>query len=135
MKRYVSNAAMIVATCYIVCAGDADAHHSFAMFDASKTVTLAGTVKDFQWTNPHVLILVAVNDASKSQPVVWSIEATSPGLLRRQGWNKDVLKPGDRVEVIGNPLRDGAAGAGFISLKNLDTGKLLAPKLPLPPKE
>jgi hypothetical protein len=135
MKRHLTTTAMISAATYILCAVPADAHHSFAMFDPGKTVTLSGTVKEFQWVNPHVLISVVVNDASKPQPVVWSIEATSPGILRRQGWNKDSLKPGDKVEAIGNPLRDGSPGAGFVSLKILDTGKVLGLKLPTPPKE
>jgi hypothetical protein len=105
------------------------------MFDGGKTITVTGTVKEFQWVNPHVLIWVEVNDARNPQPTVWSIEATSPGNLRRQGWKQDSLKPGDRVEVIGNPLRDGNPGAGFLSLKILDTGEILGWKFPTPPKE
>jgi hypothetical protein len=133
MKRYITNAGMVAGA--IICATPVKAHHSFAMFDSGRTITVTGTVKEFQWTNPHVVIWVAVNDARSPQPIVWSIEATSPGNLRRQGWNKDSLKPGDRVEVTGNPLRDGNPGAGFISLKILDTGEILGVKLPTPPKE
>jgi hypothetical protein len=133
MKRYITNAGMVAEV--IICATLVKAHHSFAMFDPGRTVTITGTVEEFQWTNPHVLILVAVKDVINSQPLVWSIEATSPGNLRRQGWNKDSLKPGDRVEVIGNPLRNGNPGAGFVSLKILGTGELLGSKLRLPPKE
>jgi|ERR1051326_3694430 hypothetical protein len=134
MKHPVATAMISAAIC-IASAAPGNAHHSFAMFDAGKTVTLNGTVKEFQWTNPHVLILIVVGDASKSQPIVWTIESTSPGNLRRQGWSKEILRPGDRVEAVGNPLRDGSPGAGFVSLKILDTGKVLAPKLPAPPKE
>jgi hypothetical protein len=135
MKRHLTTTAIISAAIYIVCAVPASAHHSFAMFDAGKTVTLSGTVKEFQWVNPHVLILVVTNAASNPQPVVWSIEATSPGILRRQGWKKDSLKSGNRVEIIGNPLRDGSPGAGLVSLKILNTGKVLGVKIPTPPKE
>ena len=132
MKRYITNAGMVAGV--IICATPGRAHHSFAMFDPGRTITITGTVQEFQWTNPHVLIWVAVNDAVNPQAIVWSIEATSPGNLRRQGWNKDSLKPGDRVEVIGNPLRNGNPGAGFVSLKILDTGEILGLKWP-PPKE
>jgi hypothetical protein len=132
MKRYLTNAGMVVGV--IICATPVKAHHSFAMFDQDRTITITGTVKEFQWTNPHVLIWVEVNDARNPQPIVWSIENTSPGILRRQGWNKDSLKPGDRVEIIGFPLRDGNPGAGFVRLKILDTGEILGVKWP-PPKE
>jgi hypothetical protein len=133
MKRYIINAGMIAGV--IICATPVKAHHSFAMFDQGRTITITGTVEEFQWINPHVLIWIAVKDAIDPQPILWSIEATSPGVLRRQGWNKDSLKPGDGVEVIGNPLRNGNPGAGFVSLKILDTGEILGTKLPLPPKE
>jgi hypothetical protein len=132
MKRYITNAGMVVGV--IICATPVKAHHSFAMFDQGRTITITGTVKEFQWINPHVLIWVEVSGARNPQPIVWSIEATSPGILRRQGWSKDSLKPGDRIEVIGNPLRDGNFGAGFVSLKILDTGEILGVKWP-PPKE
>ena len=132
MKRYITNAGMVVGV--IICAAPVKAHHSFAMFDQGRTITITGTVKEFQWINPHVLIWVEVSGARNPQPIVWSIEATSPGILRRQGWSKDSLKPGDRIEVIGNPMRDGNFGAGFVSLKILDTGEILGVKWP-PPKE
>lgn len=134
MKRRIVSA-MIAAAVSFGHVTPGNTHHSFAMFDAGRTVTLTGTVKEFRWVNPHVLILVEVKDASKPQPVLWSIEATSPGNLRRQGWNKDSLKPADKVEAIGNPLRDGSPGAGFVSIKILDTGKVLGVRLPAPPKE
>ena len=133
MKHYITCAGMVIGA--IICATPVKAHHSFAMFDQDRTITVTGTVNEFQWTNPHVLIWVEVKDARNPQPIVWSIELTSPGNLRRQGWNKDSLKPGDRVEVIGNPLRDGRPGAGFISLKIMDTGEILGVKLPTPPKD
>ena len=102
------------------------AHHSFSMFDAQKNVTLIGTVKEFQWTNPHVVIWVDVIDPVTSRPVTWAIEHTSTGNLRRDGWTRETLKPGDKVEVVGSPLRDGGPGAGFVSLKILATGKTFA---------
>ena len=100
------------------------AHHSFAMFDATKVVTLKGTVKDFQWTNPHVVIFV-VTDPAQGAPEEWSVELTSPGNLTRQGWTRQEFKPGDKVSVDVNPLRDGGHGGGFKQITNLATGKTL----------
>jgi hypothetical protein len=134
MNLQVTGVIVIAALC-IAGALPAAAHHSFAMFDAERTITLSGTVKEFQWANPHALIWLTVEDAAKPAPVTWAIELTSPGNLRRGGWNKESLKPGDRVEVTANPLKDGGPGAGFFSLKFVDSGKVLSMTRVLPPKE
>ena len=85
------------------------AHHSFAMFDASKQTTVAGTVKEFQWTNPHafILMMVANGDGQLDQ---WSIEMGGPAGLARQGWVPKTLKPGMNISVIMHPLREGHGG-------------------------
>lgn len=93
-------------------AGAALAHHSAAMFDSSKTVTLKGVVKQFQWTNPHSWILVSVQTPD-GRVVDWSIEMTSPNLLQRAGWRPTTLTPGDRITITATPLRDGSLGAQF----------------------
>jgi len=80
------------------------AHHSFAMFDQAKEVTLVGTVKEFQWTNPHAFIHVEV--AQGNEKGVWDIELNSPNNLKRQGWKPNSVKPGDKVTLLANPLRD-----------------------------
>ena len=85
------------------------AHHSFAMFDASTRITVAGTVKEFQWTNPHSFILMAVPN-SAGQVDQWSIEMGGPAGLARQGWVPKTLKPGMNISVIMHPLRDGHGG-------------------------
>ena len=92
-----------------LCAIPAVAHHSFAMFDAGKRVTMAGTVKEFQWTNPHAFILMMVAD-SDGQVDQWTIEMGGPGGLARQGWVPKTLKPGMNISVIMHPLRDGQGG-------------------------
>ncbi len=79
------------------------AHHSFAMFDFSKTTTLKGTVKDFQWTNPHVTLWVVGAPAAGGAAELWTAELTSPGNLTRLGWTKRSLKTGDRVVLDINP--------------------------------
>src|SRR3974390_1653321 len=88
----------------------ARAHHSFAMFDFSKVVTITGTVKEFQWTNPHVVLWVNADGAAGGAPAVWALELTSPGNLTRGGWDRKVLSAGDKVSVDLNPLRNGNHG-------------------------
>ncbi len=103
--------------------GLGEAHHSFAMFDQSKTVTLKGVVKEFQWSNPHVVIWVYTAPAS-GPPELWSVELTSPGNLSRQGWSRQSLKAGDKVAVDIAPLRDGEHGGGFRQVVLTDTGQV-----------
>ena len=112
-------------------AGTALAHHSFAMFDQSRQVTLNGTVKSFQWTNPHAWIEVAVPDA-KGAEQVWSVELNSPNNLVRQGWKRTAMKPGDKVTVIINPLRDGQNG-GLFNAVTLANGTILGNPKPTGP--
>ncbi len=100
------------------------AHHSFAMFDATKTVTVTGTVKQFNWTNPHVFIWVVPN-AGPVADDQWSVELTSPGNLGRLGWTRTTLKPGDKISIDLHPLRDGAHGGGFVQLTILETGQVI----------
>jgi hypothetical protein len=94
-------------------AGPCCAHHSFAMFDRTKTVTLRGTVKQFQWTNPHCFIQVLV--PSPDGTVEWSIEMNSPGASYREGWRPGTLKAGDKVTVVINPVRNGTHGGRLVS--------------------
>ncbi|HZV19430.1 MAG TPA: DUF6152 family protein [Sphingobium sp.] len=98
-------------------------HHSFAMFDRTKEVTLVGTVKSFEWTNPHSWLQVVVRDA-RGGTKEYSIEMGSPNTMSRSGWRKTTFKPGDRVTVKMNPMRDGAAGGAFVSAVNAE-GKTL----------
>jgi uncharacterized protein DUF6152 len=90
------------------------AHHSFAMFDQTKTVTLKGSVIEFQWTNPHAFLHVEVAEGGKK--TAWHVELNSPNNLRRQGWRATSVKAGDAVTVLINPLRDGTSGGLFISV-------------------
>lgn len=104
------------------------AHHSFAMYEPTKTLTFKGTVKNFQWTNPHVVlsILVQPDDGSAAQD--WALETTSPGVLTRAGWTRQSIKPGDKVSVTLSPLRDGSHGGSLNSVTLLATGQTLIPK-------
>jgi Family of unknown function (DUF6152) len=109
------------------------AHHSYSMFDGSRTVTLEGTVREFQWTNPHCFIqlLVASPDARTQPPVEWSIELVDPGALYRAGARPTTFRAGDRVTVVIHPLRDGTHGGFFVSAAD-STGRTLIvmPKRP-----
>lgn len=109
-------------------AGTASAHHSFAMFDPSKVVTLQGKVKEFRWVNPHVSLQVDVA-APGNLGGVWAVELTSPGNLTRLGWSRKSLSVGQRVAVEVNPLRDGQHGGGFRKITLLDTGQVLQARL------
>ncbi len=103
------------------------AHHSFAMFDQRKVMTLEGTVHEFQWTNPHSFIELDVPNGGKAKR--WSIELNSPNNLTRQGWKRTSLKAGEKISVRIAPLRDGRAGGLFLDLKKSD-GKVLDSGLP-----
>jgi len=109
MSRVLS--CSLIAVAAMLTASSALAHHSFAMFDQSKTVTIQGIVKDFRWTNPHVFIQVIVkNDQGVDEE--WSIEMTSPEHLVRTGWKPGTLKPGDKITLNIHPLRDGNIKGG-----------------------
>jgi hypothetical protein len=102
----------------------AAAHHSFAMFDQKQIVTLSGKVHEFQRTNPHAFL--EIDDAKGTR---WSLELNSPNNLKRQGWSRSAVKPGDAVTVRMNPLRDGQPGGLFLDLK-FPNGKVLDSGLP-----
>lgn len=101
------------------------AHHSGAMFDDQKFIALQGEVTEFNWTNPHSSIKVAVRGPA-GEPVVWAIEMNSPGNLVREGWKRTTLKPGDKVVLLVNPLRDGKPGAIYRAARLAD-GTYIAP--------
>lgn len=86
----------------------ASAHHSFAMYEREKTVTLSGTVKEFSWTSPHVTIQILAGN--RGALTTWAIEGSSPSVLARGGWTSTVLKPGDKVSLGIHPRKDGGAG-------------------------
>ena len=83
------------------------AHHGTAAFDVSKMVTLKGTITDFQYVNPHAQVFFDVK-GDKGETEHWQGELTAPNKLNRAGWTKKTLKPGDSVEISGNPSKSGA---------------------------
>jgi Family of unknown function (DUF6152) len=91
----------------LLLSGPAFAHHGSAAYDMTKSVTVSGTVTDFQFVNPHVLIAMDAKDPS-GKVEKWQGELTSPNHLSRAGWNKNTLKPGDQVTLIGGPAKSGS---------------------------
>jgi hypothetical protein len=123
MKRVI---ATLMGVGTLLTASSAFAHHSRSMFDQTKQITLTGTVKEFQWTNPHCWIQVLVPDPNNAQaaPVEWGIEMGAPVELMRKGWKPRSLNPGDNVTIVINPLRDGQHGGLVISVTGPD-GKII----------
>ena len=117
-----------VAAGLVLLASPALAHHSFAMFDQKKVMTLEGTVTQFQWTNPHSFIEMDVA-APGGKATHWNIELNSPNNLKRQGWSRDSLHAGEKVTLRMNPLRDGSKGGLFLDVR-LAGGKVLDSGLP-----
>ncbi|RYZ66966.1 MAG: hypothetical protein EOP08_03755 [Proteobacteria bacterium] len=94
----------------------ATAHHSFAMFDQTKQVTVVGKVAEIQWTNPHVWVFVDGAPAG-GKTEHWGVEFTSKVHLTRRNFTPDLIKAGDSVEITVNPYRDGKSGGRFVAVK------------------
>jgi hypothetical protein len=112
-------------------ASSAWAHHSFAMFDLEKQMTVEGTVKEFQWTNPHCWLQVNVPD-DKGGTKEWSFEMGAMGMLARTGWKSSTLKPNDKVTVIMNPLKSGGPSGRLLKV-TLPDGRVMGPGGNAPP--
>lgn len=102
----------------VLLTSSASAHHSGAMFDDKVATTLTGTVKGFQWTNPHCWIQVLVS--SKDTTVEWSIEMGSPSQLFKGGWRPTTLRVGETITVVIHPMRDGSSSGLFVSATGPD---------------
>ena len=114
-RLFVGISAMVA----LVCALPATAHHSTAMFDFTKTVEVTGTIKSFQWTNPHTWTVVTVA-GDKKVAGEYGLEGMSPNYLSRNGWSKRTLNPGDKVTLQVHPLKDGRKGGFMVSAKLAD---------------
>jgi hypothetical protein len=95
-------------------APSASAHHSPVMFDQSKTISLTGTVRLFQWTNPHCYIQLVVDEGGRQAE--WNMEMGAPVYLYNRGWRPSTLKAGDRITITASPLRSGANGGLVLSV-------------------
>jgi hypothetical protein len=102
-------------------AGAVFAHHSDAMFERGRTLELTGTVKEFQFTNPHTWLQVLVEDENGKE-VEWSLEWGSPNQLGRQGIRPSTFTAGAKITVRTNPMIDGSPAGAFVGAK-FDDGK------------
>ena len=87
------------------------AHHSFAMYDMNRDVSFEGTVVEYRWANPHSHIVVKIDDGADAG--TWDIEGGSTAIMGRQGWSRVTFKSGDKVTLVGHPLRDGSKGVSL----------------------
>jgi hypothetical protein len=117
-----SRLAVLAATLLLAFGATAHAHHSFAMFDMSKTASFKGKIKELQWTNPHVWIELTVDE--KDGPVTYAFEGAAIAVLKRVGWTKDSVKAGDVVTVVGHPYKNGKPGGSIDHLILADGRKL-----------
>src|SRR5437016_14161577 len=113
VMKFHKTALAAVAVAILLLGVPALAHHSFTMFDLTKEVTITGSVKEFQWTNPHTFTWIDVPNAGGGTDV-WGIEGMSPNFLGRRGWTKNTLKVGDKITAVIYPLKDGMKGGTFL---------------------
>lgn len=103
--RYIASLTAAALTCFTAVSY---AHHSFAVhYDSKKIVTIAGVAKVFRFTNPHGILELEVK-TDKGETQRWTVETTAPVYMQRRGWNRNTIKPGDRIVVEGWPARDGS---------------------------
>jgi hypothetical protein len=118
-RAWIASGFAVMAVALLISVKPARAHHSFTMFDNSKTVVISGVIKEFQWTNPHTFTWIDVtNDQGATE--TWGIEGMSPNFLGRRGWTKGTLKPGDKVSITIFPLKNGEKGGTFLRCKLAD---------------
>ena len=98
----------------------AAAHHSFAMFDHDKMITVSGTLTEFEWTNPHCWLHIAVADAATGKTADWAFEMGSIGQVAAQGWKADTVKPGEKITIEAHPMKDGSHGGQYQAAKLSD---------------
>ena len=104
-------------------AAPVQAHHSAAMFDMTKSVTLTGTVKEFIWRNPHAAIEIKAPDPGGKMDD-WSIECSTPNILVRKGWSTKSLAAGDKITLVMHPMKDGGR-AGLVMTVTTPAGAVL----------
>jgi hypothetical protein len=122
-KRLLTLCAVVIGL--LLVGKQAYAHHGTAAYDEANPITLKGTVTEFMWGNPHSLIKFNVKD-EKGNVVRWVSETFGPGKLARDGWTRNILKPGDQVTVTLSPAKDGTH-EGLLRLLVLPDSRQLGP--------
>jgi hypothetical protein len=115
--------AFLLAAVMLLCAAPAISHHSNSAYQVDQVVTLTGVVKEWKWSNPHTWLYLTVDDP-KAGKIEWAVEGRAPGVLGRVGWDRFVLKPGDKVTVHMSPAKDGSH-VGIIARVTKEDGTIL----------
>ena len=118
--------AALATAVLLLAATAAQSHHSFAMFDHEKKITVSGVLKEFEWTNPHCWLHVNVTDAATGRVADWAFEMGSVGQVAAAGWKADTVKPGDRITIDAYPMKDGSRGGQYQGAKLAD-GRTFGP--------
>ena len=118
-------AVFIVGAGLLLFSGPLFAHHGRSNYDVTGTATVKGIVTEFQWVNPHALILVDVTDEN-GKVEKWIAETNSPNTLSRQGWSRNTVKAGDQVTLVGHRVKGGGYYINFSKITFAD-GKELNP--------
>jgi hypothetical protein len=114
MKLKIVGFTAIAIAAFLV---QAQAHHSFTMFDKEKMITISGTLTEFEWSNPHCWLHVSTVDEKTGRMVEWAFEMGSISQIAAQGWKVDTVKAGDKISISGHPLRDGSRGGQYRAAK------------------
>ncbi len=123
-KRIAATAFMVAGLA--TAAGSAFAHHAFSMYDNTKYQKLTGTVKTYMWANPHTMIdFVVMGPDGKLMP--WTAECSPINMIGRRGWTSESLKPGDKIDFVIHPNRNGVPYGLLVSATKVD-GSVLKDK-------
>ena len=112
----------------IACSGGTlVAHHSFSMFEMEKNVTYEGVVVEYMWVNPHTHFTLDIKPGPDVDPATvgrWDVEGGSTNIMARQGWTRATLKPGERITLVGHPMKDGSKGISLFYMIRPDGKRL-----------
>ena len=114
MTLKIAACAAVVVAAFAI---QVQAHHSFAMFDQEKMINVEGTLKEFEWTNPHCWLHVNVVDPATGKTSEWAFEMGSIGQIAAQGWKADIVKAGDKITIDAHPMKDGSRGGQYQAAK------------------
>lgn len=132
MRFFTNSIGVLAAAAMVLGISQVAAHHSVTMYDVTRSEVLKGRLVELRWVNPHVTLSVRGTLKAGDAPAHWVIETTSPGNLTRvdEGWQRDAVRPGEEVEVVFHPLREGGKRLGLLrQLTTLANGRVLASNL------
>lgn len=125
MRKCFARLAMVSAFALLAIYSPALAHHGGSEYDTKNPITLKGTVTEYYWANPHCQIYVDVKD-DKGKTANWAIETLAPAVMKRAGWNRDLLHPGDVITITVVPSKNGTP-VGMVRKLVLASGEEYGP--------